>query len=282
MKKMRFPHLRSLAAASIAAASLTSAPAALVHRYEFNGDTNDSVGSSHGTLVGTASVTGGALVTNGGNGAVNGTFSGTGPRMTVDASAVAGITGSFTIETWFTCSTGWPKFDTIYAFSDGTTGNYLLGAPVRGYSPWPSGVAIKGAGGVGDGNFDQAVTGIYLDNNALHQTVLTYDGTTFTYYIDGVLASGFGPATAVDPGFNLSTLTSIGVNGGSPWGDPSLTGSTSDFRIYNHALTETQVASVYTLGADASSASVAGAVPEPATSLLGAFGILCLLRRRQR
>ena len=55
-------------------------------------------------------------------------------------------------------------------------------------------------------------------------------------------------ATAVDSGFNLSTLTDIGINGGSPFSDSALTGSTWDLRMYSGASTADQVASVYALG----------------------------------
>jgi hypothetical protein len=261
----------------------------LAHYYQFStGTASDQVGSANGTLLNGAAVTGGALVTAGGNGAVSGQWGGSGPMMTVDSSAVAGITGAFTLVDWFSCSTGWPKYDSLYAFSDGTQNNYLLGNPVQGYSPWPSGVGIAGAGGYGhyqdpNGDWCQNVLGIYLDGGGLHQTVLTYDGTTFSYYVDGVLANYNGlAATAVDPGFNLSTLTDIALNGGSPFADPSLTGSTYSFGILNGALTASQIASLYGLGDNASAASITAVVPEPASLALVLLGGGRLwLRRRQ-
>ncbi len=264
--------------------------AQLLHYYQFSTDTaNDQVGTANGTLLNGAAITGGALVTQGGNGAVSGQWGGSGPMMTLDSSAVSGITGGFTIVDWFSCSTGWPKYDTAYAFSDGTQNNYLLGNPVQGYSPWPSGVGIAGGGGYGhyqDPNSDwcQNVLGIYLDTGSINQTVLTYDGTTFSYYVDGVLANYNGLAsTAVDPGFNLSTLTDIALNGGSPFGDPALTGSTYSFSIYGQALTATQVADVYGLGDNANPTDLANVVPEPGTTALAMVGGIGLLffRRRQ-
>ncbi len=270
-----------LAIACVGLGLAFSANAQLLHRYDFSVDGSDSVGTAHGTLVNTATITGGALVTAGGNGTVNGNWNANGPRLTLDPSAVAGITGAFTIEDWFTCTTGWPKYDTLYAFSDNTIDNYIHAAPVRGYSPWPSGIGIIGGGGITRPQtnvWDLVLNGIYLDQGGPHQTVLTYDGTTFKYYVDGALANYAGlPATAVDPGFNLSTLTNIGLNGGSPYNDPTLTGSTWDFRIYGQALTPDQVASLYSLGSDASSASILQVIPEPSTIALGLLGAVSVI-----
>jgi len=271
-----------IAIVSVALVSSANAQT-LVHRYDFN-TTNDSVGTANGTLVGTASLAGGALVTDGGKGTVNGTWSGTGPRMTLDPSAVAGITGAFSIEDWFTCTTGWPKYDSCYALSDGSdpgsqSASYLLAVPVRGYNPYPSGVNVVGAGGISRPavGWDLGMEGIYLDTPGVHQTVLTYDGNSFRYYVDGVLSTfGIGGGPVSDPGFNLSTLPNIGINGGSPFNDPSLTGSTYDFRIYSGALSADQVATNFAAGSD-----VVG-IPEPGTIALLVVGIFGLLWVRFR
>ena len=264
-----------------------AANAQLAHYYQFStGTANDQVGTANGTLQGSATITGGALVTDGGNGTVSGQWGGTGPMLTLDSSAVSGITGAFTIVDWYQATTGWPKFDTAYAFSDGNvdgSGNpidYLLHTPVRAdaNNTYPSGVGLEGGGGalVRDANnWDYAVRGIFLDGNNLHQTVLTYDGTTFSYYVDGAPAyyAAYGYAdTLTDPGFNLSLLTRIALNGGSPYADPALTGSTYSFAIFNQGLTTDQVAAIYGLGDDASVSQLnAAAVPEPGTIALSAL-----------
>jgi len=81
----------------------------------------------------------------------------------------------------------------------------------------------------------------------------------------------------------LSTMTYIGVNGGSPWPDNSLTGSTLDFRIYGQSVTSDEVASLFSAGSDASTPAIAAIVPEPGTMALSALGGLGLMlwRRRQ-
>jgi len=281
-------NLKLAATTTLLGVLAASANAQLLHRYDFN-SANDTVGTANGTLLNGATLSGGALVTDGGNGATNGVWGGTAQMMTLPSTAVSGITGAFTIEDWFHCSTGWPKYDGMYAFSDGSQNNYLLAAPVRGYSPWPSGVGFVGGGGLTRSQlstWDIVLQGIYLDTPGMHQTVLTYDGTTFSYYVDGQLANfNSYAATATDPGFNLSSLTDIGINGGSPYNDPSLTGSTYDFRIYGQSLTPDQVAALYSLGSDGSNSSIGSAiapVPEPSTMALGGVGLLLVAAVRRK
>jgi hypothetical protein len=274
--KLQTHSLKIAASVGLLAALSFSAKADLVHYYQFStGSGNDQVGSANGTLLNGAAITGGALVTAGGNGTVSGQWGGSGPMMTLNSSAVSGITGAFTIVDWFTCTTGWPKYDGLYAFSDGSQNNYLLATPVRNESNWPSGVGFVGGGGLTRSQistWDMVVHGIYLDTPGPHQTILTYDGTTFSYYVDGQLANFSGyAATMADPGFNLSTLTDIGINGGSPYGDPALTGSTYSFGIFNHSLTTSDVSALYGLGSNPTSSQIVAAVPEP--SILALTGV---------
>ncbi len=284
MKTFHRTSTLALTASLLALAVSVNAQSDLEHYYQFStGTANDQVGTANGTLQGGASITGGALVTAGNNGGTSGQWGGTGPMLTLNSSAVSGINGSFTIEDWFTCTTGWPKFDTLYSFSDGTQGNYLLATPVRGGDPWQSSVAMRGAGGTATGGWDYFANGIYLDSPGVHQVVATYDGTTLTYYVDGQLANYASlPATVTNPGFNLSTLTDIGINGGSPYGDPALTGSTYSFGIFSGALTAGQVSSLYSLGSDASAPLIVAAVPEPGSMTLAMFGGASLLLWRRR
>jgi hypothetical protein len=231
------------------------ARAQLLHRYPFKttGSANDSVGTANGTIYGSATAANGALTTAGAAGGLN---SGV-PQNSVGlpASAVAGITNAFSIEAWYSTSYNGGNC-TLFSFSDGTTGNYLLATPARGTSPYQSDAAVKGGGGNAS---EQLANQIYCDTGLLHDMALTYDGTNVTYYLDGALATYSSLQNSfADGGFNLSSLTYIGIAGGSPYSDNTIKGNVYDFRIYGQALTRNQMAAIYALGTIASNAAISG------------------------
>jgi hypothetical protein len=283
----------SVACIGLALAFSANAQSTLVHYYDFStGTANDQVGTANGTLTGTATITGGGLYVNGGNGTVGGQFGGGGPMLVLDPSAGAGITGAFTIEDWFTCTTGWPKNDTLWCFTDAsTTGNaggsnpnYLFNVPVQAdYNYWASAAFVVGGGGLTRSNVGWDLelkgnqsTGVWLDQGGPHQTILTYDGNTFTYYVDGAIA--WQAPTVNDPGFNLSSLPEIAIGGGSPYNDPAMTGDTWSFAIMSGAISSNQVASLYGLGSAANSSDVETLlVPEPGTLALVGLGVAPLI-----
>ncbi|MBB5353289.1 hypothetical protein HNR46_003544 [Haloferula luteola] len=283
MNPTRLTGKKAAALACLLAPSLSHA--ALVHRYDFatDGQALDTVGTADGTIYGSATVSGGVLTTTN----VLGQLSGGLPQNGVGlpASTVSGITGAFTIEMWTNYSYGGSSYTTAFSFSDGTTSNYLLGTPARGGSPYPSSIAVIG-GGVAGG--EQLALGQYFDNGP-HHWVITYDGTNLTYYQDtstdlaGYNTSHSYSATIAAPGLDLSTLTQIGIAGGAPYGDNSATGTTLDFRIYDVAVTPSQVVALNALGADASNAAInAIVVPEPASASLALVAAGGLLLRRRR
>ena len=250
-----------------------SANAQLLHRYDFATGANDIVGTANGTL-GSGTISGGALITSGANTGVS-----------LPGSAVAGIAGPFTIETWYYAIAPQGSWHTLFSFSDGTTGNYVIGQPVRNAPTYYSGASVNGAGGSAVG--EQLMTGYAQDvwwdnpNQNPRQMLLTYDGATLSLYEDGTLAP-FANNLA-DVGLNLSSLSAqIGIASGAPFGDPSLNGSTYDFRIYGQSVTADQAASLFALGADASTAAIITAVPEPSAFVLAGFGMLALFLNRRR
>jgi hypothetical protein len=237
----------------------------LMHRYDFAGNANDSVGTAHGTLRGSATISGGALVTT----AVAGGLSSGAPQngAQLPPGAVSGITGPFSLESWFVANYG-GGYTTLFSFSGNNTGSYILATPARGNSPYASSVSVIGGGG---GSSELQASEQYQDNGALHQLVVTYDGSVLSYYIDGALGSFSGlPPAVTNSGLVLATLTYIGINGGSPWADNSINGSTRDFRIYGQALTASQIARLYALGSDAANATISATLLPPAPAGLAA------------
>jgi len=264
-------------------ATLTlSVSADILHRYDFETNADDSVGTANGAVYGSASITGGGLASGGDY--ILGQLSGGVPLngAGLPASAVDGITGAFTIECWL--QTGFAGgYTTAFSFSDGTTSNYVLGTPARGNAPYASTVsAIGGGGPVGE----LQASGRWFDNGELLQMLATYDGTTLTYYqnastdIDGYNTANALSASIEVPGLNLSSLTQIGVNGGAPWPDNSMGGSVFDFRIYNNALSANQVYLLNCAGPDATNECIAAIVPEPATLILLGLGSLVIRRKK--
>ncbi|MBN2064942.1 MAG: immunoglobulin domain-containing protein [Sedimentisphaerales bacterium] len=242
MKKL----LLSLAIAGMG----TMASADLVHRYEFNGNANDSVGTAHGTLSTRAdagTIADGKLTTTGVSYGEN--VSG---GVSLPATAVAGLNGPFSLETWFFAVAPQGDWHTIFSFDNGTKDNFIIGCPARGDGSWNASAHCKQAGVV-DHILRNGAMDVWPENpdQGPRQMVVTYDGTTLRMYANGVLANVNNNVAAAN--FNLEAIaTQLDINSGAPYGDPSLTGSTHDFRIYDHALTADEVAAIHAAGADAS------------------------------
>jgi len=80
-----------------------------------------------------------------------------------------------------------------------------------------------------------------INTNTWHHFVVTYDGSTMTSYLDGVVSSSSSSNLSIHDNtldFNVGSL-----NGGS-----SLTGIMDDVRVYNRALVALDVQSLYFLG----------------------------------
>jgi hypothetical protein len=108
-----------------------------------------------------------------------------------------------------------------------------------------------------------------LDISKWHQLVWVYDGSNIKNYLDGVALNSLYSAQS---GFNIDPYTDfdvlrIGFDHAGIGVNPSLDGYLSDIRIYQFALTESQVL----------------AVPEPSAVSLLALGLggLAILRRRR-
>jgi len=216
-----------------------------VHQYTFeDGTANDSVGEAHGTLVGDATVTGGALV-----------LDGDGDWMEMPGDVIAMNTYSeVSIETWFTSVAGGNTgFHMLAAFGEEATGaldwagyKYLFITPARGDDVSRAAIQTRS---MDDSPWDDE-TGVSAtvehDDGLEHHFVATVTATDIAFYIDGELI-GSAP---LDPNNSVSGISqAVAYLGKGVYpADPLWTGSIQEFNIYDRALSPAQVEANYAAG----------------------------------
>ena len=287
----------------------TTASAALVHRYSFDSNANDSVGTAHGVVMGnTASFVGGQIVldnpNNVGSGAFNnGASPDTGafvdfPNLTFSKAAAAGQYGAVSVELWVTMDTNrdWSALFSA-GISSGLEGNSAGG---NENFPYVQMVPRTGDGGAGndfrvttngvagpEGFVDAPGDGTDLQPGVEEHIIAVFDQSgglpgTLTVYRNGAL---YGSPVAIANNLDLAAMatafpitTAADVNiwlGRSQWPDSLLDASVNELRIYSHALTAADAAGNNTLGPNT-------VVPEPATCALAVVGLAGVAWRRRR
>ncbi|HWX19167.1 MAG TPA: LamG-like jellyroll fold domain-containing protein [Candidatus Binatia bacterium] len=203
--------------------TVISLPTALAHRYSFTTDASDSIGGANGTFVGTAAVSGGQLVLDGG-----GYLSLPGNAINIPTNAAV------TFEAWATIGNT-PEWSHLFEFGNITANNIYCAprADAGGFHEF----GLSEGGGVTGGQTLSWAHG--WSNVTLHITgVVDPTTSTLAVYTNGTLM--LASYTAGAP------LTLIGTNnaalGQSSYGDPDLVGSIDEFRIYSGALSPAQVA----------------------------------------
>ncbi len=217
--------------AIVAAALLTGlvAPAqTLIHRYSFTADASDSVGTANGTLVGSPTFSGGAMVLNGIN-----------QYVSLPANLFSGMT-AVTIETWATFGA---ITNNSFLFGFGNTdasGNgedYIFSTPHGGGG---TRAAITGVDPGYNGE-QQALTATTLDyqTNVMITTVFNPPAGFIGLYLNGVLVASNSAVTTA-----LSAVSDVhSYLGHSLYtADPYLKGSISEFRVFNGAVSGSQIA----------------------------------------
>ena len=274
---------RSMRAAQVAAFTALGALSALpgraqslIHRYSFNGNANDSVGSANGVAVGSVSfatapgVNGSALFT-GGTTASNPGY------VSLPTSAVSGLQNA-TVEI-FTTNFNMPKdqtgpggpFQALFAAASAapSTANYVVLCANRAGSGLGTGAGANGTSQVVAGHDPLPVS------VANHVIDLVYSGFTGigsvgteTVYVDGVqVAQGPTVFSFADVAAGSSGIGTVGIGGGSPFNDPTFSGSMNEVRIFSDALTPTQVAAEVVAGP-----SVLAVLPGTALTVTSARG----------
>ena len=256
--------------------------AGMTHRYSFNDDTaNDSVGTANGVFVnptGSGNISGGQV--NFGN---SGTSNDVTANNYVDLPNNIAKTANFTIEGWATWGGGndWQR---IFDFGNNTGNEEIPGSTATGYTGTNYYMVTTRTGNdPGNGrlqNFNGEIslngsafvnarnsTGQafeYGENDGEHAFALTYDkaAQTLSLYYDGALA-----AQTKNVNKDITTISQLNMwLGRSNWqGDPFFNGSINEFRIYDNALSSTQLAYDKAFGPDALGPSAINVWQTPGT-----------------
>jgi PEP-CTERM motif len=297
--------LKVVSVGGLLAGLFAAAPvhADLIHQYSFATNADDSVGTANGTLMNSATVSGGVLNLN------NPNFSGpstAGGYLSLPPSILPS-SGSATIEEWFTF-TGSGFFTEGWAFSNSdndtnipnaTSGQYLMHAISAPQPATPPGGANTGgdhvaqsisgyAGGETDAYEETpnigADGGGYLDDGEtfFSATVIDASAGTLSFYLYDESAGGVGGLQEVIPAIPLSdySFTNAYLGRSAFAGDNSTSGTIYEYRIYDDAQSAAGVAADEAVGPYV--VAPIQAVPEPASLSLMAIGAIGLARRRAR
>lgn len=250
-----FTSLAALAALSV----LSAAPAgaqALVHRYSFNGSANDSVGGANGTIIGNVSLPTAPGVN--GSAIFAGDHSSTNPGfISLPTSAVSSLQNA-TVEI-FTSNFNMPRNESSYqalfavANSYGNRTNYIVLSPNRGGAGVGVGARTNNGGETVVTSHDPLPP-----NMGNHVVDLVFSGFTGlgstgteTIYLDGQqVAQGQTVFSFANVAAGPGGIQEVGIGGGSPYDDPTFSGSMSEVRLFVGALSAPQVAADVDAGPD--------------------------------
>ncbi|MFC5469583.1 LamG-like jellyroll fold domain-containing protein [Cohnella suwonensis] len=220
---------RTLTAAEVSAIA-GPPPSGFVANYLFNETSGTTAADSSGngktaTLNGTAAWAAGKS----GNGL---SLSGTSAYASLPT-GIVGALNDFTVATWVkvNSSADWAR---IFDFGTGTT-SYMFLTPKAGGSGLRFAISTGGSGAEQQLNAAALTTGVWK------HVAITLSGTTGKLYVDGVEAASNSSMTLKPSSLGNTNLNYIGK---SQYADPNLNGVIDDFRIYNRALSASEIAAL--------------------------------------
>ncbi|BCU77169.1 LamG-like jellyroll fold domain-containing protein [Luteolibacter sp. LG18] len=253
--------VESAVTAEVSATAAEPPPGVLLRFDETSGTVAaDSSGNGwNGTVAGGATFSAGKF-----NNAVN--LSGSSQYASLPTGVMAGYS-NFTIATWVKVNSlsTWSR---VFDFGSGTT-NYLFLTPRHSNTSGTVRFAIRTPS-----TGEQIINGsAALPTGAWTHVAVTLSGTTGTLYVNGV-AVGTNTAMTLTPS-SLGNTTQNYIGRSQFAADPYLNGSVDDLRIYNRALSASQVAALYSASVSAislppTSAFTATELKTPAFAKVGA------------
>jgi autotransporter-associated beta strand protein len=224
---------------------------------------------SHTTLTGS-----GLTISSGGSSLNTG--------VTIGSAAMSGFTGAFSIQQWVTLAAV-NNNQVLFGANNGAVNLYvgsggvdpgdvstLIGAiRSQAFSAYVGGSTpsyVQGGYGVADGSGTPSTATLY-------DVVLTYDGTSFREYVNGTLKGTlnmptFGSLAQACSADSYTGKSGFAIGGGmnDPFTDTTLPETTSDFLLYNGALSTNQISAIHALGAGASLSAITGILAPPTNS----------------
>jgi hypothetical protein len=180
-------------------------------------------------------------------------FNGAGSNVNIGTINQEAGTNSISFAGWFYTSSFASSYPTVF----GDT----IASPRSGYDLYVGGPGSGSTGYVGAERFfgcSSCATGILTANpismNTWYFATVTYDGSAFRFYLNGVLVGSTANTNSITP----DSIMTIGAASGTGyfWG-----GDITNFQIYNTSLSSNQVASLYAEGV--------GGVPTALSNLVG-------------
>jgi hypothetical protein len=210
------------------AAQLAQAESVLVRvplsQYSFEGNANDSFGTTAGTVSGTAAYAAGKV---GQAISLNGTDS----YVKLPASHPLSSDDAITLSAWVYWN-GSSQWQRIFDFGNNTS-QYMFLTPRSGSNTLR--FAIK------NGGSEQIVETSQLAANQWAHVAVTLGGGTAKLYVNGALA-------ATNSGFTIKPSDfkpSLNYIGKSQWPDPLFNGMIDEFKIYNYVLSDSEIQNDY-------------------------------------
>jgi hypothetical protein len=217
--------------------------ATIKHRYDFVADANDVVGGLESVLVGNAVVSGGSLILDG----VDDWMEMPGDQIAINTY------DSFSLEMWYTpVLNGNPNWSMLAYFGGNNATatwmgvNYFFMTTARGDNV--SRTAICTGNTSNPWATESGVNGPEYDDGLLHHMVATLSGTEVSFFIDGEFL-GSAAVTGINNIANISQELAFLGKGGY-LNDPEWNGSIHEFRIYDKALTPSEMRFTHHFGAD--------------------------------
>ncbi len=221
--------------------SVSPLSADLRHRYSFETNADDSVGVAHAALTNGAVVSAGQVACDGSDDFVDL------PAATIAINTYSALT----LEMWSTQPETNQGFSMTACFGDTWAGNgtgqdYLMISTTRG-NDVSRGAIANTPDDDAPWNDEVGVDGPELNDGLEHHYALTVDATSITYYIDGVQQ---GAALLNTTAISGLSNTYAHLAKGLYTGDGTVNCTINEFRIYDAALSDTEIQNHYQWGPD--------------------------------